>query len=160
MKNKAVFLDRDGVINRERGFVHKVADFEILPDVVEMLQLFHSRGYLLILVTNQTGIGKGLYTAKDVEAVHAYMEQELGKHGIVFDAIYYCVHHPDTGRCLCRKPGSLFVEKALARFDIDPAKSFFIGDKERDVQAAAGANVKGFLIRSDSSLRVFESLIP
>jgi len=159
MKQKAVFLDRDGVLNRDRGFVHRVGDFELLPDVVEMLRLFRARGYLLIVISNQTGIGKGLYLRRDVERVHAHMLRLLEREGIFFDEIYYCVHHPETGRCLCRKPGSLMVEKAIARFNIDPARSFFIGDKTKDVRAAEGAGVRGLLIEANSSLRAFESLI-
>lgn len=159
MKNKAVFLDRDGVINRDKGFVCQAAEFELLPDVVEMLRLFRERGYLLILITNQTGIGKGFYTRQHVEEVHAFMNTQLHREGVFFDAIYYCVHHPDTGKCLCRKPASLLVEKAIARFSIDPAQSYFIGDKEQDVQAGAGAGVKGFRIAVNSSLRPFGSLI-
>lgn len=159
MENKAVFLDRDGVINRDKGFVCRTADFELLPDVVTMLRLFRERGYLLILITNQTGIGKGFYTRQDVEAVHDFMNEQLHRAGVFFDAIYYCVHHPETGRCLCRKPSSLLVEKAIARFSIDPAKSFFIGDKVQDVQAGAGAGVMGFRIVANSSLLPFEALI-
>lgn len=159
MQHKALFLDRDGVINRDQGFVHRIADFELLPDVPEMLRLFRSRGYLLILVTNQTGIGKGYYRQHDVEMVHAHMNRLLASEGVAFDEIYYCIHHPDSGRCLCRKPSPLFVEKALARFRIDPARSFFIGDKERDVQAGEAAGVRGILIPSGSSLRALEKLI-
>ena len=151
--NKAIFLDRDGVINTERGYTHRVEDFSILPDVAETLRIFMQRGYLLIVVTNQSGIAKELYRCEDVEAVHRHMTEELGREGIRFEEVYYCKHHPDTGKCICRKPDSLFVEKALARFDIDPAKRYFIGDKERDVQAAAKAGVEGILVESNSPLK-------
>ena len=152
--NKAIFLDRDGVINVERGYTHRLEDFVILPDLIESLQLFMQKGYLLIVVTNQSGIAKGLYTREDVELLHAFLEQEMEKNRIVLSEIYYCVHHPDVSNCICRKPGSLFVEKALARFDIDPAKSYFIGDKERDVQAGESAGVKGILIEANTSLKL------
>ncbi|TND08439.1 MAG: histidinol-phosphate phosphatase family protein [Bacteroidetes bacterium] len=157
--NKAVFLDRDGVINRERGYVHRVADFELLPDVARMLRIFRERGFLLIVVTNQTGIGKGYYKQKDVESVHGHMIRLLAAEQVHLDEIYYCIHHPDSGRCICRKPSPLFVEKALARFNIDPAGSYFIGDKEHDVLAGEAAGVKGILIRSDTSLCTLESVI-
>ena len=151
--NKAIFLDRDGIINSERGYTHRLEDFIILPDLMESLQILQKRGYLFIVVTNQSGIAKGLYTSEDVEQIHAYLLEEFKKNNIVISEIYYCVHHPDLTRCICRKPDSLFVEKGLARFGIDPGQSYFIGDKERDVQAAEKAGVKGILVPSDTSLK-------
>ncbi|HLC84041.1 MAG TPA: HAD family hydrolase [Bacteroidia bacterium] len=150
---KAIFLDRDGVINVERGYTHKLEDFVILPDVVEVLQLLLKRGYLLVVVSNQSGIAKGLYTQQDVETVHQFMLNEFAKSEIKLSEIYYCVHHPDVSKCICRKPDSLFVEKALARFNIEAKKSYFIGDKERDTEAAEKAGVKGILIESNISLK-------
>jgi len=152
-KNKAVFLDRDGVINVERGYTNRLEDFVILPDLIEVLKLFKQKGYLLIVVSNQSGIAKDLYTQSEVEVLHEYLVNELKKQNIVLDEIYYCVHHSDVGRCICRKPDSLFVEKALARFNIDPSKSYFIGDKERDVEAGEKAGVKGILIEANISLK-------
>lgn len=151
--NKAVFLDRDGVINVERGYTHRLEDFVILPDVIEVLQLLQKRGYLLVVVTNQSGVAKGLYTQSDVEMVHSYMLNEFTKNGIVLSEIYYCLHHPDVSNCICRKPDSLFVEKALARFNIEKSKSYFIGDKERDVEAGEKAGVTGILIEANSPLK-------
>jgi len=151
--NKAIFLDRDGVINVERGYTHRLEDFVILPDLIEVLQLFQQKGYLLIIVSNQSGIAKKLYTQKDVEVLHAYLLGELTKNNIRLSEVYYCVHHPDVSKCICRKPDSLFVEKGLARFNIDPKKSYFIGDKERDTEAAEKAGVKGILIEANISLK-------
>jgi D-glycero-D-manno-heptose 1,7-bisphosphate phosphatase len=151
--SKAIFLDRDGIINTERGYTHRLEDFVILPDLMESLQLLQKRGYLFIIVTNQSGIAKDLYTRGDVEQIHAYLLEEFKKHKIAIAEIYYCVHHPDVSRCICRKPDSLFVEKALARFEIDPSLSYFIGDKERDVEAAAKGGVKGILVPSNTSLK-------
>ena len=152
--NKAIFLDRDGVINVERGYTHRLEDFVILPDLIETLQLFLKKGYLLIVISNQSGIAKELYKQEEVEVLHKYLVEELSKNNITLSEIYYCVHHPDVSKCICRKPDSLFVEKALARFDIDASKSYFIGDKERDVEAAAKAGVKGVLIESNSPLKL------
>lgn len=153
MKNKAIFLDRDGVINFERGYTHRLEDFQILPDLFEALRKFRAEGFLLVVISNQSGIAKQLYKQEDVEVLHEYLLKELQKAGIQLEEIYYCVHHPDVSRCICRKPDSLFVEKALARFEIDPKRSFFIGDKERDVQAAEKAGVKGILIHENTSLK-------
>jgi len=150
--NKAIFLDRDGVINRERGFTYRLEDFEILPGLIEGLKEFRRRGYLLIVVSNQSGIAKGLYKQTDVEILHTYLIETLKESGLAFDEIYYCVHHPDVSKCICRKPDSLFVEKALARFNIDPAQSYFIGDKERDTEAAEKVGVKGILIEANTPL--------
>jgi D-glycero-D-manno-heptose 1,7-bisphosphate phosphatase len=133
---KAIFLDRDGVINFERGYTYRLEEFQILPDLIEVLKLLQEKGYLLIVVSNQSGIAKQLYNQNDVEVLHKFMQDELFRNKIILSEIYYCVHHPDVGNCICRKPDSLFVEKALARFNIDASKSYFIGDKERDVQAA------------------------
>jgi D-glycero-D-manno-heptose 1,7-bisphosphate phosphatase len=153
IKNKAIFLDRDGVINVERGYTNRLEDFVILPDLIEVLQLFKQKGYMLIVISNQSGIAKGLYTQQDVEALHSYLVAELQKNNIILDEIYYCVHHSDVSRCICRKPDSLFVEKALARFAIDPSQSYFIGDKERDVEAGEKVGVSGILIEANSSLK-------
>jgi len=157
--NKAVFLDRDGVINVERGYTHRIEDFVILPDVVEQLQLFLEKGYHLIIVSNQSGVAKELYTQQDVETVHSFLMNELTKSNIRISEIYYCIHHPDVSNCICRKPDSLFVEKGVARFNIDPAQSYFIGDKERDVEAAEKAGVKGILIEANSSLKLISGII-
>jgi D-glycero-D-manno-heptose 1,7-bisphosphate phosphatase len=153
LKNKAVFLDRDGVINVERGYTHRLEDFVILPDLIEVLQLLQQKGYLLIIVSNQSGIAKKLYTQAEVEILHTYLLEELTKNKITLSEIYYCVHHSDVGRCICRKPDSLFVEKGLARFNVDPSKSYFIGDKIRDVEAGEKAGVKGVLIEANISLK-------
>lgn len=157
--NKAIFLDRDGVINVERGFTFRLDDFVILPDLIDMLKWFREKGYLLIVVSNQSGIAKELYSQQDVENLHTFLNDELKKSTIFLDEIYYCIHHPDVSKCICRKPDSLFIEKALARFDIDPKKSYFIGDKDRDIEAAEKADVKGILIEANSSLKLLMNRI-
>lgn len=150
---KAIFLDRDGVINFERGYTHRLEDFVILPDVMDVLKIWQNQGFLFVIITNQSGIAKDLYTQEDVEKIHAYLMSEFIKNDIVISEIYYCKHHPDVCRCICRKPDSLFVEKGLARFEIDPKLSYFIGDKERDTDAAEKAGVQGILIPSNASLK-------
>jgi D-glycero-D-manno-heptose 1,7-bisphosphate phosphatase len=151
---KAIFLDRDGVINADQlDYTWKISDFRILEGVYEACLEFVRRGYLLIVITNQGGIAKGLYTHEDVHRLHDYMRAGFIRHGLEITEVYYCPHHDSTGKCLCRKPGSLLVEKALARFNVDPASSFFIGDRDRDIQAAAGAGVKGILVPVNDDLR-------
>lgn len=154
--NKAIFLDRDGVLNRETsaGYIWQVDDFEVLPDVIETLQVLRDKGFIFVVVSNQSGVAKELYTRDDVERLHKVLRASLKKKGIHIHEIYYCLHHSDLTKCLCRKPGTLFIEKAIARFNVDPELSYFIGDKEhRDMEAARNAGVKGILIPSNSSLK-------
>ncbi len=153
--NKAIFLDRDGVINREynRGYTFTVEAFIINDGVIEAIKMFREKGYMLILITNQSGISKDIYKHEDVHNVHNYFEAELKKHNLNLDAIYYCPHHPDfNSRCLCRKPDSIMLEKAMARFSIDPTVSYFIGDAERDYKAGLKAGLTPILIESNSSM--------
>jgi len=149
---KAVFLDRDGVLNQELGdYVKRREDFEILPHVVEGLQLLQSAGYLLIVITNQGGISKAEYDRAEMNAMHEFMQTHLSQFDINITAIYYCPHHPNQSNCLCRKPGSLLVEKAVSKFKIDPNQSYFIGDKQRDIDCGIAVGVRGFLIESNEN---------
>ncbi len=151
--NKAILLDRDGVINQERGdYTYRREDFSVLPDVIPALRVLQEMGYMLIIISNQSGIAKGLFTIADVEKLHSYLVAYLDDNDVRIKEIYYCPHHPEYSSCICRKPDSQLIEKALARFNIDPAKSFFIGDKERDILAGKKAGVQGILIDSNFSL--------
>lgn len=150
--DKAVFLDRDGVINKEIGdYITRFSDFEILPFVVEGLKILSNAGFHLIVITNQGGIAKGLYDIAELDKIHQFLEQEMDKNGIKFTDIYYCPHHPVVSDCLCRKPGSLLVEKAISKHNINPALSWFIGDKERDIVCGEGAGVAGILIEPNEN---------
>ena len=147
---KTIFLDRDGVINKETGFVFRVEDFILTGDIIPSLKKLQDAGFILVVITNQSGIAKELYTHDDVKKVHTHMLSLMKENGITISEIYYCPHHPDVEPCICRKPDSGMIEKAIARFNIDISKSFFIGDKERDIQAAEKAGVKGIMIDADS----------
>ena len=152
-KRKAFFLDRDGVLNRERGdYTWEEEDFILNPDVPEFLKALQEKGFLLIVITNQGGIGKGLYTRDQYFRIEAKLRRELKVSGVELTEIYYCPHHPTETKCLCRKPGSQLLEKAIARFGIDVNQSFMVGDRERDVEAAQAAGVKSFLIEANSPL--------
>ncbi|MBP8823097.1 MAG: HAD family hydrolase [Flavobacteriales bacterium] len=151
--NPALFLDRDGVVNRERGeHTWRLEDFEVLPDVAVAVKAAHAAGMVVVVVTNQSGIGLGLYGHADVERLHVHLHGQLAVQGTDVDGIYYCPHHPSQGRCLCRKPGSLLLERAVARFGIDPARSLMVGDRQRDVDAAHAAGIRGVLVEANSSL--------
>jgi D-glycero-D-manno-heptose 1,7-bisphosphate phosphatase len=143
-KNKCIFLDRDGVLNEERGdYTYKPEDFVVGAGVVEALALLKSRGYLLVVVTNQAGIAKGLYTKADVLACHDKLQQACGQ---LIDYLYYAPAHPTVSASLSRKPDSLMLERALARFDIDPARSWLVGDRLRDIAAAQKVGVPAILV--------------
>ncbi len=151
-EKKAVFLDRDGVINVERGdYISRLEDFEILPHVAAGLQLLRDAGFIFIVITNQGGIAKGLYDEAELTKMHNFMQFELHKHGIQFHDVYYCPHHPEFGHCLCRKPASLLVEKALSKHGISPENSIFIGDKPRDIACGEAVGVKGILIEPNEN---------
>ena len=150
--NKAVFLDRDGVINKEIGYVYRLEDFILTDDIIPSLKKLQEAGFIFIVVTNQSGIAKELYKHEDVAIIHTHMLSLLKENGISIAEIYYCPHHSDVEPCICRKPDSGMLEKAIARFNIDVKKSFLIGDKERDIMAAEKAGVKGILIEADSAV--------
>ena len=153
--NKAVFIDRDGVINNDNNlyYIYKPEDFKLNEGIIQNIVLLKSAGFLVIVVSNQGGIGKGLYKKEDTEKLHQILKEEVLKAGPNIDEIYYCPHHPDTSQCLCRKPDSLLIEKALARFNIDPASSYLIGDSQRDIEAAGKAGIKGMLVTKNSNIK-------
>lgn len=160
-KNKAVFLDRDGVLNKELGdYVCKLEDFKVLEHNFKPLKELQDRGYLLIVITNQGGLAKKWYTEETLSQMNRHLKNAYSAEGITLTEIYYCNHHPEyNGKCLCRKPGSMMLEKAVARFRIDASRSYFIGDRERDVLAGEAAGVKGILIDSDQPISEVMELI-
>lgn len=158
--NKAVFLDRDGVINHDPGdYTRHISEFKILEGLFESLKEIQDKGYKLIVITNQGGISKKQYGHKEVNEIHAYFISEAGKHKVEITDIYYCPHHSDFEKCLCRKPGSLLVEKALAKYEIDPAQSYFFGDKQRDVETAENAGVKGIKTECNAPLKKYIGIV-
>lgn len=151
---KVVFLDRDGVINNNLlYYTYRCEDFKINNGVIEALKSLSEKGFEFIIITNQSGISKGIYTKTNVEKVHEFLLNELKKHKLSVLEIYYCTHHSDVEACLCRKPSPLLVEKAIARFKIDAKHSYFIGDQQRDVETAQAANIAPILIEPNSDLR-------
>ena len=149
------------MINFEEGdYTYKSEDFKINEGLIDALKIFRKKGYKLVVITNQSGIAKKIYSHADVDRLHTKLKETLLAHDIELSAIYYCPHHPDVGDCICRKPQSMMVEKALARFNIDPVISFLIGDRERDIIAGGTVGVRGILIDSNSSLMEIVSMIP
>lgn len=154
--HKAIFFDRDGVINEETGVYNwRIEDFRINDGIIKNLKELHKLGYLFFVISNQGGIAKGLYTKKDVENLHQYMLNEFIKNNIEITQVYYCPHHPDFEKCICRKPDSLLIEKAISKYSIDPEKSYFFGDKKRDIEAARKVNIKGILIEANENIEKY-----
>ncbi|MBX7052679.1 MAG: HAD family hydrolase [Flavobacteriales bacterium] len=150
---KGLFLDRDGVINHDPGdYTYSLEEFVILPTVIDALKLAQDMGYKIILITNQGGIAKGLYTEDEVKRIHRHFIAVCQKADVEITHIYYSPHHPDFGNSLSRKPERLMVERGLARFRLNPEQSVMIGDKERDIRCAKDAGVKGILMKTNGDL--------
>lgn len=147
----AVFLDRDGVINADGGYVCRVEDFSFLPGTFEALREMARLGFKLVVVTNQSGIGRGFYTEADYQRVTAHMLAELAKEGVVIAGVYHCPHHPDAS-CECRKPKPGMIWRARDEHAIDLSRSWLAGDKPSDIEAARRAGiVNTVLIRGPGS---------
>lgn len=149
---KAVFFDRDGVINRDFGYVGTVERFEFLPEVFSSLAKLKEMGYALVLVTNQSGIARGMYTVDDFNKVKDYMQEKLKEHNAEFDGIYFCPHHPNATvaefrcTCSCRKPKPDMIFWARDEFELDLQNSIFVGDHASDIAAAKNAKVGGLVL--------------
>jgi len=153
MKQKALFLDRDGVINHDPGdYTMSAEEFIILPTVMEALALAQSKGYALFIITNQGGIAKGLYTHQTVDVIHERLHRTCQEWGVEIKRIFYSPHHPEFGNSLTRKPERLLMERAISRYNLDPSISVMIGDRERDIQCAQQVGVRGILIPTNSPL--------
>lgn len=150
---KAIFLDRDGVINHDPGdYTKNIDEFTILPTVLESLRILKERGFVFVLITNQGGIAKGIYGHEEVSEIHSYLKGVCEDNGTPILDIYYSPHHEITGKSLSRKPGSMMIERACARYNIDPSKSYMVGDKQRDLDCASVVGVPGVLIKPNDPL--------
>ncbi len=152
MKNKAIFLDRDGTLNSDEGhyYVHRIEDLKLNTGVLAGLKKLFDVGYKLIVISNQGGISKKEYTTADTDRLHNEINRILSESGCHIDEFYYCPHHDKVENCLCRKPQALMIEKACARYNIDKSQSYMIGDSERDAQAAHLAGIKAIVIPKNS----------
>jgi D-glycero-D-manno-heptose 1,7-bisphosphate phosphatase len=150
---RAVFIDRDGTINVEKEYLYLPGDFEFIPGAAKAIQLLNGAGFLVVVVTNQSGVARGYYTEEDVHLLHRYAAAQLEHSGSRVDAWFYCPHHP-SGRgsyalpCRCRKPQPGMLLEAARRFEIDLDSSIMIGDKLVDVEAGRAAGCRAILVRT------------
>lgn len=158
-KNKAIFLDRDGTINIDKGYLYKKEDFEFEKGSIEALKRFMKLNFILIIVTNQSGVGRGYYREKDIEILNEYLIDYLSKKGIEIKKIYYCPHHPEEGvgkykkDCEFRKPNPGMLLKGIREFDIDISKSYMVGDKISDVMAGLKSGLKSVLLTNKKKIK-------
>lgn len=157
---KAVFLDRDGIINKERGdYTYREEDFVFLPDLFEVLRNFEKNDYQLVVVTNQGGIAKGKYSLDEFRALDKWMIEKLANEGVKVLKTFFSPDHEVSTESISRKPESILFERALSLYNIDPKKSFMIGDSQRDIDAAERVGIKGIKVDANTSLKEIEHLI-
>lgn len=158
----AIFIDRDGTISREIGYVNHVSRFELLPRSAAGINRMHALGFKVVVVTNQAGAARGYFPAAMIDLVHDRMVALLKSEGAEVDGIYYCPHHPTAGQpplrasCECRKPKTGLIDRASAELGLDPKRSYMIGDKYSDVELAHRVGAKGILVTSGYGLGELE----
>lgn len=157
--NKAVFLDRDGTINVEKHYLYRIEDFEFLPGAVDGMRLFQKMGYMIVIISNQSGIARGFYTEDDLRMLNEWLTRTLKERGVDISGIYYCPHLPDAAvaeyrcDCSCRKPKTGLFHKAAEELDIDLSRSIVIGDRERDIRLASEIEgCRGYMVNDDFTL--------
>ena len=161
-RRPAVFLDRDGVLTEETGYVDSVEKLRIFPYAAESIRKIHEKGYYAIVITNQSGIARGLFTEAKLQEMNRYLQRYTG-----VDAVFYCPHHPEGAveeyriKCNCRKPAIGMFQNACRRFDIDMANSYMVGDRAGDIIAGQNAGVKTILVESGyGTARLEENVMP
>ncbi len=163
---RAVFLDRDGTINEEKDYLWRVEEFTFIDGAVEAIRLLKDAGYLVVVVTNQSGIGRGYYGEADLERLHSHMQSELERVGAAVDDYYFCPHHPHHGvgsyavECSCRKPLPGMVLQAVRELDIDVASSWMVGDKKADMEAGRAAGCRTIMVRTGYGAAEADGLPP
>lgn len=154
-KKKAIFIDRDGVINKDTNFITHPEDFIIFPFTAEAIRLINNSDYLAIVITNQSAVARGMISESELKLIHDKMENELALSKAQINGIYYCPHHPDVGEnrnCSCRKPLPGMLLKAAEDFHIDLSSSIMIGDSERDIIAGKAAGCKTIVVKTGKEI--------
>jgi D-glycero-D-manno-heptose 1,7-bisphosphate phosphatase len=164
MKEPAIFIDRDGTINEDIGYVSHPDELVIYPFAVEAIRLINEAGLKVVIITNQSGIARGFYTEATLDVIHEKLRQELAVEEAQIDAVYYCPHHPRIGGeqyrkiCDCRKPQTAMLERAAAEHDINLSESYVIGDKASDINLATNAGAKGVLVMTGYGAETYANL--
>ena len=154
LKRAALFLDRDGVVNVEKNYLHKIEDFEFIEGIFALCKKYEALGYAIVIVTNQSGIARGYYSEEDFKSLSTWMIERFRDEGIEITALYHCPHHPDiSGACSCRKPEPGMLLDAAKKYDLDLEASLLVGDSERDITAAHRAGVKETYLFSEKAKR-------
>ncbi len=156
---RAVFLDRDGTIVRESGYISDSSTLELIPDAAEAINGFHSLGFLVILVTNQSAVGRGYITEEDLTRIHKRLQETLSKSGATLDAIYVCPHLPDDD-CDCRKPKPGLIKRAVKDFDIDTSRSYIIGDQKTDIELGKREGICTILVLTGFGKETLNDIYP
>jgi D-glycero-D-manno-heptose 1,7-bisphosphate phosphatase len=162
----AVFIDRDGTINEQRGYINHVSRFILLPGVGQAIYLLNKNDYLVVVTSNQSGVAQGYFPVELVHETHELMKRELAKDNAYLDGVYFCPHHPNgvvsgyNKQCTCRKPGTGLIEKAASDLEIDMDRSFVIGDRWLDIEFARNAGIPGILVLTGYGRGDLEYVIP
>ena len=166
VKRPAVFLDRDGTINEQMGYINHLSRFVLLPNVAEAIRLLNKREFLVLVVSNQSGAARGYFPIELVHEVHALMKKSLKTKEALINGIFFCPHHPRgvipefTGDCDCRKPKTGLIKQACKRFDIDLPRSYVVGDRYMDIELAHRCILKGILVKSGYGLGELKYVVP
>jgi D-glycero-D-manno-heptose 1,7-bisphosphate phosphatase len=166
VKRPAVFLDRDGTINEEMGYINHPSRFVLLPQSTKALRLLNQEGFLVIVVSNQSGVARGYFPETLVHEINDHMRSLLEREGAFVDAIYCCLHHPSASvpayrmACQCRKPSTGLIQLACDHYDIDMDRSFVIGDRLTDIDMARNAGLKGVLVKTGYGMGEIEHVLP
>ncbi len=162
--NKAIFLDRDGTINVDNDYIYLKEDFEFIPGAIEALKIFQDMGYVLIIITNQSGIARGYYTIEDFYKLNQWMMNFLKKHNILISRVYFCPHHKNAKilkyrcDCECRKPKIGMYNKAIQDFDLDIKNCIAVGDKIRDCSICFTTECRGYLIGENEDNNIINNV--
>ena len=158
--NKAAFLDRDGTLNEDTGYLHKIKDFRWIKGAVNALRILKKNNFLIIVVTNQSGVSRGFYSENDIKKLHKWMNQQLLKYDLMIDDFFFATDLPNNNNINSRrKPSPAMLNEAVEKYNLDKNKCFMLGDKQTDVEAAKNAQIKGFLFKeNDLSVKISKIL--
>ena len=165
MFKSAVFLDRDGVINKDLGYVFKIDDVEWISGSIEAIKLLNKKNFLVFVVTNQSGVARNFYSENDVNKLHSWMKNILKEKNAIINEFSYCPHHPDAinkkyrRECNCRKPNPGMIDKIIKNWQVDRKSSFLIGDNDTDIEAAYKAKINGYKFTSNNLLQFVQNII-